>query len=326
MNLTRHNNHAVARFVIVALLSALTISRANAAATSAVSATVSKSSVQVAEPFTLELTVNVPAGTRVIFPTTGDRIGDFDVVDRQDLFDIPGAVSSDLRQWTQRLTLESIITGELSVPSIEIQIADQNGSRAVRSDPIPIRVISVLEDRHDPTQFRDIQSVVDITVPQTQSNAPLWWAVGGISGFTCALALGMLISRRKQWLTPKQWALQQLDELGQEVNTESANTKLVSSELSNIIREYLQLQFDLPEAGRTLQELIDQIESRGYANAELINSLCALSTIADKAKFADLDLSPVGLKSLVAGSRQIVERLSSDSESQLPASKPTEGS
>ncbi len=325
MNLTRHNIHSVARFAIVALLAVLTNSRANAAATSDVSATVSKSSVQVAEPFTLELTVEVPVGTRVIFPATGDRIGDFDVVDREDLFDIPDAVSSELRQWTQRLTLESIVTGELKIPSIELQITDQHGSRAVRSDPVPVRVISVLEDRRDPTQFRDIQSVVDIAVPQTQSNAPLWWAVGGISGLTCALALGMLISRRKRWLTPKQWALQQLDQLGQEVNTESANTKLISIELSNIIREYLQLQFDLPEVGRTLQELIEQIESRRYAAADIINSLRALSSLADKAKFADLDLSPAGLKSLVADSRQIVERLCSDPEPQRPTSKLSEG-
>jgi hypothetical protein len=324
MTSIKHTSHAVARLLSVVTLAVLSFNWADTASAADVSATVSKSAVQVAEPFTLELTVQVPAGTRVVFPTMADRLGEFDVIDSQDLFDIPDAVASDLRNWTRRLTLESIVTGDLEIPPIEIQVSDQDGSRATVSHPLPVRVISVLEDRSDPTQFRDIQSVVDVEVPEAASPARLWWAIGGVSGIACAFALAMLIRRGKQWLTPKQWALQQLDQLGETVKAEPADTQSVSVELANIIRDYLQLQFGFPEAGRTLQELIDLVESRGAAKQEVIKSLRALSSVADKAKFAALDLSPAGLNSLVAGSRQIVEQLADDAETQAAAAKPTE--
>ena len=82
--------------------------------------------------------------------------------------DIPSAANAGLRVWMLRLTLESIKTGELTIPPLEAHYATDAKSTTlstVRSSPIPIRITSVLEDRANPKTFRDIKQTVDVTVP-----------------------------------------------------------------------------------------------------------------------------------------------------------------
>ena len=315
MNRIQYNNHSAMRLMIAAVICMTGLGRALAVQGLSVSAVASESSVQVAQPFTVEFTVKANVGTRVVFPSIGDRLGEFDVVDTQDLFDVPDQTAGDLRTWTRRLTLESIVTGELNIPAIEIHITGNSGPEVIRSKPIPIRIVSILEDRSDPTKFRDIQSVVDVAVPEVRSRLLAWCAWGGVSGLAFALAAGAFLRRRKQWLTPKQWALQELDQLDETVETGSASTEAVAVELSMIVRDFLQLQFALGESGQTTQELIEVIESRDDVGSELIHNLDALFSLADKAKFAGVEVSPAGLKNAVADARAIVETISSPSES-----------
>ena len=106
---------------------------------------VSNSAVQVAEAFQLELTVVAPKGTKVSLPAIGDQLGQFDVLDTQDVADIPSDDSAGERIWTRRMTLESIVAGDFQVPGMEIQIANGTESKTLTSQPISVRVLSVLE-------------------------------------------------------------------------------------------------------------------------------------------------------------------------------------
>ncbi len=104
--------------------------QASAAPPATIVAKASTNSVQVAEPFTLEWTVTAPVGAKVAFPSIGKQLGEFDVVDTEDLFDIPDATAVDARTWTRRLTLESIVTGELKVPTMEIQVSESGETQS----------------------------------------------------------------------------------------------------------------------------------------------------------------------------------------------------
>ena len=156
----------------------------------------SASTVQVAEPLTLELTVVAPVGSSVDFSSVGDSLGNFDVIDMVDRADVPAANDVNQRSWTRRLTLESIVTGDLQIPALEINVRRNGESQTLKSEVIPIRVTSVLEDRADPTKFRDIHSVVDVAVPQSAANVWLWWALGGCGGLAAVAALLMAFSKR----------------------------------------------------------------------------------------------------------------------------------
>ncbi len=322
-------NRSANRFLLVAAIALVSFIPAAAVQASDVVARVSTSSVQVAQPFSLEITVTAPTGAKVVFPSWDGQLGQFDVLDTQDLFDIPDGSTSDARTWTRRMMLESIVTGDLSIPPIEIQVTGAGGSKVIRSDSIPVRVVSVLEDRSDPTQFRDIQSVVDVAVPETRSNAWAWWVLGSVAGIGFLTAAGAFVSRRNQWLTPKEWAFQQLDQLGQAVDSPSADSppatsEAVSMELSKIVREYLLLQFAIAESGRTAQELVQVIESRELVGPQIAMSLNALFHLADKAKFAGLDLSQTGLQSVIRDSRELIQQISDQTEAKTPTPDATE--
>ena len=127
----------------------------------------------------------------------------------------PPPLRPNERTWTRQMTLESIVTGDLQIPAMEIQVADGTNSRIIKSNAIPVRVISVLEDRADPTQFRDIHSVVDVDVPPQKSDGWFWWAAGGLGLLTFGSAAIAVVARRKTWLTPSEWALRELESLHQ---------------------------------------------------------------------------------------------------------------
>ena len=95
-------------------------------------------------------------------------LGEFDVIDHRDVNDLPSANDDGTRVWKRELTLETITGGDLSVPAVEVGITNGGQTEMAKSDPIAVRVVSVLEGQADPTQFRDIHSVVDVDVPQVQ--------------------------------------------------------------------------------------------------------------------------------------------------------------
>ena len=191
------------KLVVFALLFIALTGAANAdLPVATVTTRTSHTTVQVAEPFTFELTVTAPAGSRVDFPSIGASLGEFDVTDQLMRTDVPSENDVNQRTWTQQLTLESIVTGDLEIPSLEIQVRRDADIQTLKTEAVPVRVASVLEDRADPTKFRDIQSVVDIATPEPVSRAWVWWTLGGCGGITAAALLFVAAAKRKTWMTP----------------------------------------------------------------------------------------------------------------------------
>ena len=227
-----------------------------------VTANVSKTDVQVAEPLQLELAVTAPDGTRVAFPALGDQLGEFDVLDTQDIADIPSDATAGQRIWRRRMTLESIVAGDLQVPTLEIQVANGTESQTLKTQPISVRVLSVLEGRADPTQFRDIQSVVDINVPHPKSYSWIWWTIGAMVATAFAATAIAIAARRKTWLTPIQWATRELDEIQSSAAMQANDSETISQELSNVLRDFLELQFELSAPVQTTNELLSDVSHR----------------------------------------------------------------
>ncbi len=124
----------------------------------------------------------------------------------------------------------------------------------------------------------------------------------------------MVVSRRGKWVTPKEWALQELDELETTVDSTTASSEAITSELSKIVRDYLLLQLGDPGIGTHAAGIgaTDRVEQTN--RHEITNRLSELFTLADKAKFAGLQLSKAGLKSAIGDSRELVQRIADDAE------------
>ncbi len=276
-----------------------------------VTANVSASSVHVAEPLTMDLTVVAAAGSKVEFPSIGTSLGKFDVTNMIDRADVPSADDVNRRIWTRRLTLDSIVTGNLEIPALEIQVRGGGEIQTLKTEVISVHVISVLEDRADPTKFRDIHSVVDVNVPQVASRAWLWWTLAGSGGIATALALTLVVAKRRTWMTPKVWAIRELDQLRHSEAMESSDSEAVTQSLTTIVRDYLELQFEIFAPVQTTNELLQVLETGEYMNSAVIKRFGALFENSDLARFAGVQLTPAELKQAIDDAQQLIEQTSS---------------
>ena len=278
-----------------------------------VSTNVSKTDVQVAEPFQFDFTVTASKGTKVLLPATGDQLGEFDVLDTKDIADLPSRDSADQRIWTRRMTLESIVAGDLQIPALDIQVRSGNESQAletIRTKPISVSVQSLLEGRADPTKFHDIQSVVDVDIPKAKSHAWVLWTVGGL-GFASIIAATVgLVARRKTWLTPAQWAQQELDALQSSRAMADNDSETITEELSTVLRDFLELQFEISTPVQTTNELLSEVHHRKILKTETTKRFGKLFSIADQAKFASLDLTASQWNEVFIEARSVITEAS----------------
>lgn len=278
------------------------------------SATVESSvdSVRIAEPFVVTITVAAPTGAEVDFPPLGEKHGSFDILASKDIFDIPVG-QGQTRHWKRLLTLESIDTGQLEFPALQIivrnarngnsaQISEINNSPIVLStQPLLINVRSVLEDRADPANFRDIHSVVDFAVAPPDSYGWLWWTVGGIGALLAALTIAAW-SRRAHWKSPAQWAAHSLGQL-------SVDTPDVANAVVAIMRDYLHLQFEINAPLQTSRELISALQKKQIFDDELIADFAELFSVGDQTKFAGLALETADKEKLIEDAGRLVAKV-----------------
>ncbi|MDA1229957.1 MAG: BatD family protein [Planctomycetota bacterium] len=275
---------------------------------------VSSTTVQVAEALTLELTVTSSVGSKVNFPSIGTSLGKFDVIDQVDRSDVPSPNDVRQRTWILWLTLESIITGDMEIPSLEIQVLGSGGDiQTLRSDVVPIHVISVLEDRADPTQFRGIKSVVDMKLPDhaPTSYGWLWWTLGS-AGVALATLVLVAVRKQKTWLMPNVWAVRELERLRSADAFKSGSSEIVAENLTTILRDYLELQFDITSSVQTTAELLQKIKSHKLLKAGTIQGYTDFFENTDLARFAGLRLSPAELTKAVDDAQQLIEQTTND--------------
>ncbi|QDS96517.1 hypothetical protein FF011L_53290 [Roseimaritima multifibrata] len=293
---------------VIALLAAtavLCFASTTFASDPTVTAVASADQVQVAEPFTLEITVEANQGSKVTFPEGQTALGDFDVRDTSDAFDIPSADDPGKRTWTRVLKLESLAAGELQIPPMNIQVGENGKVALLATQPVRVRVASVLEDRADPTQFRDIESVVDVSIPENNRNSMVSWGTGIAGLAALALLVGVAVQRRRRWTTPLAWAREQFDAL-------DPADEFVLAKLSHVAREFLVMQFEMPETGSTPQEITARLLTESQIDAKTCDRFNELFDLADKSKFAGLQLSPDESARAIGDSRTLIEQLAND--------------
>lgn len=275
-----------------------------------ISVDVSKTSVRVAEPFSVEFSLTAPRGTRVNFPEVPSTFGEFEVLGYQDLFDIPNQKKLDARTWTRQLTLESLVAGELVVPSLEIQTQFDSKKQIVRTDKKKIQVVSVLENRVDPLSFRDIKSVVDVDIPKPVSYAWLGWIIGGMAGLGVFSVAVAKIAIRKKWVTPQQWAISELGTLRQSCALEVLETEAVFAQLEIAIKVYLEAQFGIPATKQTANQLVGNIAFADETK-DLESKLVKLLDAAEQAKYAGWELPSSELTEAIDDAIELIRALDS---------------
>ena len=220
--------------------------------------------------------------------------------------DVPSATSAELREWVLQLTLESIKTGDLAIPPIDIRYAPSANAefQSIQSSPLQIHISSVLEDRPDPTRFRDIKQTVDVPVAPPNSKAWVYWA-GGAATAVALLLIAVAAKRRSRGLAPSAWALASIEEI-EHMDPREADATSRFNGVVDIVREYLGLEFGLDTLSRTTTEFLAGAADEIDLPSQTTERLKWLASVADEIKFARLGIGSQHFEQAVAQAKALV--------------------
>ncbi len=252
-----------------------------------VSAALDLQTVQVAQPFEFCVTAWAPDGVKMQFPEATKEIGPFEVVHQHDQFDVP---AEDGRLWKRSYRLESLTSGEKTIPAMKFAFVDRRGDRATRgsvsTQPLAVEVTSLLEGQVDPRKFRDIKGVVQLA--SADSDRPSW-VFYSVSLAGAVLALGLILllwNRRQKNLTPSEWALQQLFELQESNLLEEGHQQQFYCRVTDIIRQFIEARFGYRAPKQTTSEFLSAVQRDSLLRVSHRASLQEFLQIADMIKFA----------------------------------------
>lgn len=240
----------------------------------------------VATPITVQYAVQVPKGTEVRFPPLGERFGDLDVRDVRTIEDVP--IDATQRRWILQVEVEALQPGTFELPPIEIEIRDPDnpaGSQLIRSPKSQIVVRSVLDEQADPARFRDIKPVVFVTPESERDFRWVWWTTG-VGVVSLSFVAFMLLWRRDRGPSNFQWAIQALADLEQRHLSESLDGDALYVQLTNIVRLFLEREFEIGASRLTTPEFLVQVQTDKRLTPELQSRLKSFLETADRVKFA----------------------------------------
>ena len=166
-------------------------------------------------------------------------------------------------QLRKRITLTSFEPGEHLIPPLEIRYKAGVAGRLLRSQPLALRVRD-LPPAADPNELMPIKPIVEEPL-RFQDILPY---LLGFLGLVLLLVIVFFILHRRRGVAtaapeviipPHLLALQKLEVLREKKLWQKGESKAFQSELSHILREYLENRFHLPAlemtSGETLRRL-----------------------------------------------------------------------
>ncbi|MDD3666068.1 MAG: hypothetical protein PHQ65_12440 [Bacteroidales bacterium] len=284
------------KYVLILLTFPLAV---QAYAQQGVSASVDTTHLIIGQQTHLTLTFRFPEGARAGWPQWGDTLtGAIDIVKRSKLDTLPA--ENGLVGLRQVLTLTVFDSGQFWVPPIQVGYMRENDTAPTLlvTNAIPLYVNTV---EVDTTQaFRDIKEPVK--APVTIGEV-IPWALGGLVAAILITVIVWVVrqrlrkesiipERRKVVLPADVEALQRLDELRLKKLWQAGEVKFYYTELTDIMRVYLERRFAIQAAEMTSAEIMEGIQHLKLhpTTTQLLDNMLQL---ADLVKFARMQPLPL---------------------------------
>jgi hypothetical protein len=214
----------------------------------------------------------------------------------------------DRKRWQQTFVLEP--RGKVGSLTLQLEPLPLAGT-AVKWTPIPVEVTTEVAQA-DLKETRDVRPPEELPPPPPPS-WPLWTAAGVGSVFLAALAFGVWEVRRR-W-RPKvppvlahEWAIRELDRIDALGLPAAGEVNRYHTLLSEVLRRYLEMRFQLPASRRTTAEFLQTIQGANVLSEDQAALLRDILERCDLAKFAPVAFSPPGCHVTSQLCRQFVEQ------------------
>ncbi len=259
---------------------------------------ISADSLKPGERLIMEINMKAPEGFEVAWPDFQDTLAaGIEILDKTEIEQIP--LDENGNVWMrQELTITIFDTGYHQIPSVNLSFKPAGDSSRFEASTPPLRVYvepvvidttagfkPIIGPRKEPITFAEV----------------LPWIIGGLGlAVLVALIIWYFVYRQrkekplpvfqKPEIPPYTRALEALENLRHKKLWQNGKIKVYYSELTDIVRNYIEDQFGVPAVEMTTYEIIVGIKPLNI-NPEATNKLEHTLQLADLVKFAKMQPS-----------------------------------
>ena len=250
--------------------------------------------ILIGDQVNLSLSFSFPSGTQVIWPSIKDTIlGNIQVIGRTK---VDSSWSADKKNLllTQKLRLTCFDSGFYTIPPVRFYYRHLPDT-TVRFEQTAIQILTVHTLAVDTTQaIKPIKGIVKISFSIIEF---LPWILAGLLFLAIAGFLIYYYIRRKKGepifllrpgvrYQPHEWALMELEKLRIRKLWQAGKMKEYHTELTDILRKYIEDRFRLMAMESTTAEILDDLEENTGIPKESRETLRKILSVADLVKFA----------------------------------------
>lgn len=236
----------------------------------------------------LEVEMTYPADIEPLWPLWQEQLGSFLIIEQGEIEKVEAESGNLMRQ---KLTLMSFDSGYQQIPIIELIGIKGNDTLLRGTKPIGIEVytipvdtakafVEIIEPIEAPVVFREVLPYLVFAFLLIAIAIFIWW----YRRYKAKKEAEAFVEQKPRIL-PQLIARGRLRELEAAKYWQQGDVKTYFSELSNILREYLENRYQILALESTTDEIIDDLKATKFPQKQNINLQSFLET-ADLAKFA----------------------------------------
>jgi len=252
-----------------------------------VNASLDTNELLIGDQIKLKLTTTVSSGSNIDWPLITDTIVQGIEVVSRDTADT--SLQNDQTTITQSYTITSFDSGYYVIPPFKFMV-NGDSSNIVETEPFLIQVKSIAVDTTE--AIKDIKGPIDVPITLEEMYP---YIIAGIALIALLIAGFFLYKRYKNKEKPilikktvrpaYLFALEKLKELEKSKLWQQNKVKLYHSELTEIVRHYIEKRFGIIAMELTSDEILNSIKYAGLGEGAQLK-LRQILSLADMVKFA----------------------------------------
>jgi hypothetical protein len=265
-------------------------------------------SVKLSQTLTIVLRVEGAAPLEVLF-TEKVRSTDgwhLEAVGKPKIEEVPAGKKV---RWQQVFKATPLQPGQYPLKLPALQFTENDGpEQTVTWQPLPLRITTRV-GKVDISEARDLTGIEEL--PPVEETMPPWWPWLFALVPLVAVAAFVLLRRKARPMaepSPRDVALRQVEELAHLPASTSHDVERLHTRLSDVLRRYLEQQYDLAATRQTTAEFFAALAQTTLLAAPLQQSLSAILERCDLAKFAGMVPPAEECQRVVGMARAFVEQ------------------
>lgn len=255
--------------------------------------------ILIGDQINLTLDILCPKNTKVVFPQLKDTLSEKVEIVSQSKIDTILGTDKEMIAYKQKLLITAFDSGQFVIPSLFFITTSNGATDTISSLPQLLNVYTLPVDTAK-------QQIMDIKEPY---GAPLTlremipYILGGIVAILLILGIYLYFSRRKKHIPflkilekPKEpahiIALRELDKLKNEKLWQNNKVKAHHSEISEIIRRYIENRYQVMAMEQTTDEILSAMNVSTNLDTKNLELLQRTLRLADLVKFAKVEPLP----------------------------------